>query len=518
MIASYRVKDSKGNTVGFIIDNTFYTDYKVKENISLIDNLSIIKNGIIKATKSLPEVSYKDFYNKEVYAKLKKENPFKRDIQKELIAWKNNKLHKVLQLEGTRQIGKTTELLKFAYKYYEYVIYINLSNDIYNFIDVVKNGCNPMEFESYCRRCNIPHFVNSKKTILIIDEIQISEIVYNSIRSIFLGINCDIIVTGSYLGQTVKEKYFLPAGTISYLHMYPMSFREVCDVFGIAKLLDNISLYNKSRETEYTKLYKIYDLYIKIGGYPEVVKTYKATNEIEDCYDVIESLLETFKKESRNYFSNSKEPLIFKTVYTEAIKIMCKEKKGSGNKLLDTVTQLAKSSQKMMISRDEVANAIAWLVYSGIIGECGLYNNGDIKEYIASRRIYYMDCGIASYIGKQTQIEESDKKGLLSENFVFTELYRLYTKKQSQKLVKGDSPCFSIYNQNELDFMVVDKDGKVYGIEVKTDSGEPKSLKVYIDKHLIEKGIVAKRTKGGYGERFDTIPIFAVGERFPYTS
>lgn len=47
-------------------------------------------------------------------------------------------------------------------------------------------------------------------------------------------------------------------------------------------------------------------------------------------------------------------------------------------------------------------------------------------------------------------------------------------------------------------FIVVGKDGVKYGIEVKTNKGNIKSLKVFLDKKLIDKGIVAKATYGGY--------------------
>lgn len=33
---------------------------------------------------------------------------------------------------------------------------------------------------------------------------------------------------------------------------------------------------------------------------------------------------------------------------------------------------------------------------------------------------------------------------------------------------------------------------------------------------LMERGIVVKPTKGGHGDKFDTIPIYMVGCRFPY--
>ena len=64
--------------------------------------------------------------------------------------------------------------------------------------------------------------------------------------------------------------------------------------------------------------------------------------------------------------------------------------------------------------------------------------------------------------------------------------------------------------------MVLDTNNVIYGIEVKTTKGNPKSLKVFLDKSLVDKGIVAKLTKGGRGEAFDTIPIYTVGCRFPY--
>lgn len=51
MQATHRVKDSNNKTIGFIVDNTFFTDYFVAQNISSIDNLTITKNGIIRSKR-----------------------------------------------------------------------------------------------------------------------------------------------------------------------------------------------------------------------------------------------------------------------------------------------------------------------------------------------------------------------------------------------------------------------------------------------------------------------------------
>ena len=83
---------------------------------------------------------------------------------------------------------------------------------------------------------------------------------------------------------------------------------------------------------------------------------------------------------------------------------MRREKRGTGSKLVETITgmtktEIAVNSPKQMISRTEISNAVAWLGYSGIIGECGLYNNGDVNDYIPARRLYYMDCGSSTTPG-----------------------------------------------------------------------------------------------------------------------
>ena len=517
MIATHRVKNSKDNTIGFIIDKHFYTNYAIRENINIIENITVLKNGILRTKKELPVVDYKQAVIIPKYKALVAENPFDRDIQKQLEKWRNRTDHNVLQLDGSRQIGKTTELKKFAYKNYEFVIFVDLSNDIFNFIDVINNGCSPMEFEKYCRRANLPSFVNDKNTILIIDEIQNDNRVYNSIRRMNESINCDIIVTGSYLGRILgKNDFFLPAGTISYAYMFTLSFAEFCRVFKAEWLLKNIDLYGSSKDEDYNKLTDLYKIYSKIGGYPEVVKTYCKTKNITECYGVIDKLLQTFKDESRVYFGDAREVDIFENVYREALSEMCTRTDKTGKHILETITTLVKNSTKLVVNRNEVANAVTWLKYAGILSMCNLAIDGNMKNIAESRRAYFSDCGIVSYLASKSLLDKTSLTGTITETFVYNELHRLFKEPYEDLKVLETEVCFSTYGNYELDFMIADKDKRIYGIEVKTTSGMPTSLKVYIDNRLIQKGIVVKPTKGGYGDKFDTIPIYTVGCRFPY--
>lgn len=521
-IATHRVKNSDNETVGFVVNNRYINNYLVESNITNIDNLRVLKSGVIRASKQLPVIYYKDLMLQE-YNRIKNDSPYKRDIEARLNRWKKQRSNKVLQLNGPRQCGKTTELKKFSYKNYEYIVYVDLSDNTGKlFKEVICSnntniGAILDSMTVYCERSNLPTFKDCKNTVLIIDEIQLDPSIYNMIRTLRNRYNIDIIVTGSYLGVVVFNKeFFLPAGTIEELHMLPLSFREFVDIFNKSKLLDKISINGQSSKSEYEQIDYLYSIYRQIGGYPDVIKEYIKTKSIRQSMEVVGQIINIFTQESRNYFDADKHDMIFKSLYSSVFIQMCKDKKGSGAKLVEDVAQIIKSGAKMVVSRDEVSKSLLWLVYSKVIGQCDLYVDGDLTNLLPARRFYYLDCGIASYIGNTTGIDKATIEGILTETFAYSELYRLYINTYSLDKVKGNNPSFSMVGDYELDFMILGTDDNIYGIEVKTKAGETKSLKEFIKRGLITKGIIAKKTMGSNEGKANSIPIWAVGCRFPY--
>lgn len=444
---------------------------------------------------------------------IKNEIELERDVQEELLNWKNKRHQTVLQVEGPRQVGKTHEVKKFAYSHYQQVIYVNLVRDEYGFEDLMNQDA---FMELYCQRAGTGKFLDDENTILVIDEIQESKEVYNSIRDLRERLSCDIIVSGSYLARTVNSRdFFLPAG-IAYLKMYPLSFTEFCRAMGLETQLAEIDLYGGSDLQDYRKLEEAYQVYRHIGGYPQVVTTYLKTGNQADCMDVLGDLVQTFTAESSRFFSNSTALSIFREVYRSIMVEMVQEKRGTGKSFLESATNFVKDSVKEPVSRNEVRAASSWLLYSGIIGYCDLYNNGDVTDVVSNRRAYFADNGIANYISGIVTIPRASVEGILTETFAFTELNRLYQVPAGRKLVLGDKPCFSVCGDYELDFVVVDQEGVRTGIEVKTGENRARSLEFFKDKGMIDRAVRAMPSKGGHGERFDTIPVYTVGSRFPY--
>ena len=507
-----RVINSNLELVGYLLeDNKFYNLKYIEKLNDYIDNIGIGDKGNYRCSDVIPTIYYKDYCIYE-YNKLLKENNFKRDIERELIDWKVNWGDKVLQVEGSRQVGKTTEILKFGFNNYENVIYVNLADDKYNFAEMCIGGqILPAFMNVYCSKANLPKYMDTRNTLLIIDEVQVNAQVYNSIRAIRDSLKCDIVVTGSYLGQTLKRDYFLPAGTIMILKFYPLSFREFCRVFDMESKLVSLSPFGQSSVGSYVELERYYTIYRQIGGYPEAVKAFRRTGKISDSLNSLRQLLDVFIRESRNYYSSesTKETAIFRGVFSQLAVEMSQEKRGVGNKLIPNVAELVSNSQEIAIKKAEVTKAINWLVYSGLVDSCDLCVEGDVLNVVSGRRLYYLDCGLLNCIAQKLPLKKSSIDGLITETFVYGELHRLYT---SGKLEIGNVPCFSYKDGYELDFVLVNNNKKVIGLEVKTNRGSTKSLDYFKAKGIIDIKIVAQLSYGGVSGDKLTIPIYKVGD------
>lgn len=516
MIATYRFQDSENKTIGFYVDGNFYNLYYVKRNINHIDNLRFARDGSFHEKKELRKLSYRDTIMHKKYNTLVKENPFRRDIQKDFLKWKKTSNH-ILRLDGARRCGKTTELLKFAYKNYTQVIYINLAHDSL-FPKLYQYPVKEDVMRKYCRLKNLPEYTNSKETILIIDEIQENSKIYNALEEFHSDLKCDIAVSGSYLGRVLMNQEFFVIAHMDCYTMFPLSFAEFCRVFHKESLLKKISLSGKSEDQSYKVLDELYQIYIQIGGYPDVVKEYCSSQSIEKSLLVVGNIIRIVSEESAVYIKRERDIKIFEQVYKAAIMDMISNKRGTGNKTTDQIVNyITKSNQKFLVNRDEVLNAVAWLSYCKLLDFVSLALEGDISRSISGRRMYFMDCGIFHYLAVSNHIDHTNFTGLQAETFVFNELNRLLFRYSEEDIVlHGREICFSVCGNYELDFMVVDKTDTVYGIEVKSHAGSHKSLNVFLEKHLIDQGVIANFSKGGKSEQYITIPIYTVGCRFPY--
>ena len=127
MHITHRVKNSRNQTCGFLVDQKYYTCHNVLSNADLFDNVKITDGNVVEATDGYLPIVKKSEVNVKLYQTLAGQNPLARDVQEEFLYWKTYRSSMVLYVTGARQVGKTTELLKFAYKNYEQIVYVNLA-------------------------------------------------------------------------------------------------------------------------------------------------------------------------------------------------------------------------------------------------------------------------------------------------------------------------------------------------------------------------------------------------------
>ena len=95
---------------------------------------------------------------------------FRRNLESELIIWKDHYGRKPLILRGARQVGKTSLVRKFAKDNFENFVEINLEKrDVY---DVFSDSDSVKDFVAKLELCLKVKIVDGK-TLLFIDEIQV---------------------------------------------------------------------------------------------------------------------------------------------------------------------------------------------------------------------------------------------------------------------------------------------------------------------------------------------------------
>lgn len=419
----------------------------------------------------------------------------------QLIDWKNKKNHKPLIIQGARQVGKTWLMQEFGKRYYEQVAYINFdidekSREIFN----TDYDTNRMIMDiGLATKIKI----NPANTLIILDEIQECPRALTSLK--YFRENApqyDIIVAGSLLGVACHEGTGFPVGKVSFMNLYPLSFKEfllAMDEERFVELLNNkdyktIKLFNN----KYEKLLK---QYCYVGGMPEVVSDFV---ENKDFMSVRELQLEILSAYEEDFTKHIPENTVAK------IRLLWKS----------IPAQLSKENKKFIYgavkegarARDFEA-ALSWLINSGLIYRVNKITKPDLPiiayEDFSAFKLFVLDVGL---LGAMTGLEAEtiidgnrifeEFKGAIAEQYVL----------QQFKTIK-DLPIMYWSNETsraEIDFVVQLK-SNVVPVEVKAETNlQAKSLKVYMEKFKPNYAIRTSMADYKKTENLVDIPLYTI--------
>ncbi len=252
-----------------------------------------------------------------------------RDIDKQLIEWKNSANHKPLILRGVRQCGKTSAVRNFSKQfacYFEINLdknkkYLSLFDDDLNIENIIQR----LELE-FSKK------VVPGNTLIFIDEIQESPRAITALRYFYEDAkDIHVIAAGSLLEFVLSgnDAIDFPVGRVRSLFMYPFSFLEYLNAMGLKSLSDYLSEYDFSdKNYMHDKLIEEYKKFLIVGGMPEAVLEYLNTKSLfavaQIHKDIIINFLDDFNK-----YSKTIDAQVIRNVFSYCLHNVCCQIKSS---------------------------------------------------------------------------------------------------------------------------------------------------------------------------------------------
>src|SRR5260221_12874190 len=225
----------------------------------------------------------------------------KRLIDHYLDGWKQSPYRKPLLLRGARQVGKTYAVRQLG-KTYQSFVEINF--------EITRLARDIFERDLEPDRILQELFLITKKkiipgqTLLFFDEIQQTPLALTALRYFYEKLpELHVIAAGSLLDFTIRA-IGIPVGRVMSFYMYPMSFFEflcACDYEMLAAEIMPGKYNGQLSDLAHRQLLILFGEYCAIGGMPEAVMLWKNTKDLELCFAVHHTLIDTYRQDFDKY-------------------------------------------------------------------------------------------------------------------------------------------------------------------------------------------------------------------------
>ncbi|MBR3761759.1 MAG: ATP-binding protein [Lachnospiraceae bacterium] len=393
---------------------------------------------------------------------------FKRKVYDELLEWKKTWDGKyACLLEGARRVGKTTIAREFARNEYESYILIDFSNTskemLALFDDISK-------LDRFFLRLQVEAGVElfERKSVIIFDEIQLFPKARQAIKHLVKDGRYDYIETGSLISIKKNVKDILIPSEEHKIHVYPMDYEEFLwatggnpNVLNMA-YKSNVELGNAANRNAM----RDFRIYMAVGGMPQAVESYIATNSFEAVDRVKREILELYYDDLKKIDDSGRITDMYKSVPCQ---LASKRKHYA----------ITAATGKQKTRRDE--ERLFELIESGLVLPCYNVLKPDISllqtKDMNCFKLYLSDIGLFTtmlFNDTQNGIEDIYKK-LLSDTLT-ADLGYLYENVVAQAIKSsGRELYYHIWKKErsthlfEIDFLIASKN-KVIPIEVKSSA------------------------------------------------
>lgn len=382
----------------------------------------------------------------------------RRKVEKTIVKWIREE-KKALLIDGARQVGKT------------YIIRNVLESERCDYIEF--NLLKTPELVSLLEKSetiddmitNLSLFADKPfvkgKTFLFFDEIQEFKELATKIKFWVDEGSFRYVFSGSLLGVELKNLKSAPVGYLKTLTMYPMDFEEFLQIYNFTDdLRESLHRCFADRtpvnEAVHTRMMRIFNTYLNVGGMPSAVERFRETRSLEDVIAEHEDIAVQYKKDFTRYEKEEKK------LYLTQIYDLIPAELNAGNKRFNF------SDVKKGLCYEKGESSFIWLASAGVA--LPVYNVSApalplmLNEKSSLFKLFLSDIGMLTTLyGRATKMQ------LLSDNQDIN-YGALYENVVAQELKVHGFGQLYYYNSKkfgELDF-VIEYKGKVLPIEVKS--------------------------------------------------
>ena len=370
--------------------------------------------------------------------------------------------HKILLVNGARQIGKSYLIRYVGQKLFTHFVEINLREDIEGdqiFVDVHTTNDLYMRLSNFYSNA----LGDQTDTLVFLDEIQSYPHLMTMLKFLNQESRYRFIASGSQLGVALSETPSVPLGSVTIAQMYPLDFEDFLWATGVGEeWIENIRqcfLDNKALdESTHHILLKRFQYYLLVGGLPEAINHYLADRNMVRVRQTHRDIHNLYRIDASQYDEGHK--LKIRKIYDLIPSNLENKKKRIVYKKIEGKTGKTFS---------DYADEFEYLTNSGVALEVSAISNprfplveSDQKKLV---KLYLNDVGLLTYILYELNVNavlqdiKSINLGTVYESVVAQEFTA-----HGFKLHYYDNK-----KKGEVDFLIDDYDYlKVLPIEVKS--------------------------------------------------
>lgn len=239
-----------------------------------------------------------------------------RNIDVELLEWKDNPMRKPLLLRGARQVGKSSAVRHFG-KEFQFFAEVNFER--HKTVKTFFQGDIDIRLivQKIAIYINVP--IEEGKTLLFLDEIQECPEAIMALRFFkedYPGLH--VIAAGSLLEFTLQELPTFGVGRIHTLFMYPMTFDEFLNANnenGLISIKRQADSQHPLDAAFHEKLIEYFRIYLLVGGMPEAVLAWIKTHNFNQCSHIQEDIILTYEDDFSKYQKRVSPDLLRTTLH-----------------------------------------------------------------------------------------------------------------------------------------------------------------------------------------------------------